>query len=139
MTARHGAVDPSRDAPACEDPPVHDRGRVAIIGAVIGFLVLATFARQMVNTTVALLDDQSRLPLAAQAQAFDCMEERVTELVPRGSTVYFEGDDLWRQRAIEGTYPRYVVKTNPRRADYVVTVGATGEGCGGVNVNVRAT
>ncbi len=111
--------------------------REALLGAaIVGFLVLASFARQSVDLTVALLADPARDEVAEQAAAFRCLEQRIEEQVPRSAKVYFDADDLWRQRAIESTYPRFRVQTSPRAADYVVRISGSAQGCDGVDVDV---
>lgn len=110
--------------------------KAALIGAIVGLLVLASFARQSVDLTVSLLADPARGVVAEQSAAFRCLEQRIEEQVPRSAKVYFDADDLWRQRATESTYPRFRVQTSPRAADYVVRITGSAQGCDGVDVDV---
>jgi hypothetical protein len=117
---------------------VRRRHRLAVLGALLGFLLLAWYAGQAIRTTDALMSSRSRDPQARMARQFECVNQRIESLVPHGAAVYFESTDLWKQRAIDGTYPHYQVQSSPLDATYVVSIRIVGHRCRGVHVSIPA-
>ena len=114
----------------------------SLIGAAIGLLVLAALAGRCIQLTHSLLSASTREQLDDQAAEFRCLEQRIEQKVPSSSSVFFGRDlrndptGVWKQRAIEGSYPRYRVEPVRSRAKYAVTVGSHGGGCAGLEVRV---
>ena len=124
------------------DTAKSDRRSVALVGATLGVLLLLVFAARGVENTRVLLRGSVRSSLEAQEATFRCLERRIEHEVPDAAAVFFTSDsihmrDHWIQRAVEGSYPRYRVRSRRRDAEFVVTVGAFGEGCRGLHVNIR--
>jgi hypothetical protein len=109
-----------------------------LLAAVVGFTLLGVGAARGVTVAGSLLEPDTVQHLDNQDRELRCVRDELERTIPAGATVYAAPDrQLWDQRVVESTYPRFRVTSRRSGAAYVVRVEQASGPCGDIDLQVQ--